>query len=112
MKSIAPYTPGMKPTRDRVMVDHRSMGSMKCGLEAGDLRKRWKVSQDQTYWSEIVRQMKRRERRQSIQTSQNSLINQDRPVMLRTAVDDAVPDSNGADMKLIPHPGTCNVQCG
>src|SRR5436190_21980812 len=74
MKSIAPYTLGMKPTRDRVMVDHRSMGSMKRGLEAGDLRKRWKVNQDQTYWSEIVRQMKRRERRQSIQTSQNSLI--------------------------------------
>lgn len=112
MKSIAPYAFGMKPTRDRAVVGHLSMGSMKCGLEAGDLRERWEVRQDQTYWSQIVRQMKRRQFRQSIQASQDLLINQDRAVMLRTAVNDAMPDSNGADMKLIPQPSDCNVQCG
>ncbi len=107
VEAVAPDAFGIETLRDRVMIGQRAMAAMKGGVEAGDLRQIRETGQDRTDRRQIVRLMKRRQRNVAFQSRQYVLIDPDRPVVVRAAMHDAMPDRNRIDLQLSAQPGAC-----
>ena len=94
MESVAPDALGMKLMRNCVVVRDRVVVAVKRGIEAGDLRKRRKVGQQRADRRQIMRLMQRRQRDEPLQPRHDAMIDQHRPVIVRTAMNDAMTDGH------------------
>src|SRR3954451_24381148 len=97
--------------RDCIIVRDRVVGTMKCGIEAGHLRKGWKIGQKRADRCKVVRLMERGQRDEALQPSYDAMVDQYRPVMVRAAMNDAMTDSHRRDTKLVPQPFACDTHC-
>jgi hypothetical protein len=55
--------------------------------------------------------MKWRKRRETLQTRDHTMVDQDGSAVVGTAMDDPVPDSEGPYLKFLAQPGAGNQQC-
>ena len=105
MEAVTPDTFGVELVRDRIVVGERIMSAVKGSVEAGDLRKCWKIGQQRPDRRQVMRLMQRRQRDEAFQPRHDGMIDQHRPVVIRPAMNDAMADRNRGDAKLIPQPG-------
>lgn len=104
MESITPHAFSMKPMWDRIAIRHHVMRAVKRGVETGYLRKGRKVGQKRADRCQVMRLMKWGQRDEPLQLGHDAVVDQHRPIIARTAMDDAMADSNRADAKLVPQP--------
>src|ERR1700755_1503680 len=111
MKSVAPHALGVKLMRNRIMVCDRIMRAVKRGVETGHLRKIWKIGQEGADRRQIIWLMQRGEADQPLQPGHDAMVDQNRPVINRATMNDAMSHSDRTDAKLIPQPAACNPKC-
>ena len=58
-----------------------------------------------------MRLMKRGQRYKPLQLGYDAMVDQHRPVMVRTAMNDAMTDSHRVDAKFVPQPSACDAHC-
>src|SRR5258707_11014186 len=58
-----------------------------------------------------MRLMKRSQRNEPLQPGYDAMVDQHRPVIVRTAMNDAMADSHRSDAKLVPQPFACDTYC-
>ena len=98
VKSIASHTLGIQRQWNREMIGQCAVAAMKRRIETGDLRKVREAGQDRSDRRQIVGLVKRRQRNVAFQSRQHVLIDPNRPVVVRAAVYDAMPDRNRIDL--------------
>ena len=101
VKSVTPHAFGVKLMRDRIVVSDRVMGAVKRGVEAGHLWKVRKIGQKRADRRQVMRLMKRSQRNEPLQSGHDAMVDQHRPVIVRTAMNDAMTDSHRVDAKFI-----------
>lgn len=111
MEPITPYALVVEPAGYGVMIRHFVMIAMKCSVEACDLRQRRKFGKKRTDRRQIVGLMKRRKRRKPLQTRNYAVVNHHGSVVIRTAMDDPMSDSEWAELKFISQPCACDQHC-
>ena len=109
MKAIATHAILMELARDRVKIGKIIMMAVKCGVEAGDLRKRREAGKNRTDRRQIVRLMQRRECRIVLKPSNDAVIDQRRLILIRPAMDHPVPDRQWCDPLFVPQPIGCHL---
>jgi len=77
-------------------------------VETGDLRQRWEISKKRTDRRQIVGLMKRRKRRKALQTRNHAVVDHDGSIVIGTAMDDPMSDSEWAELKFISQPCACD----
>src|SRR5258708_24715838 len=58
-----------------------------------------------------MRLMKRSQRNEPLQPGYDAMVDQHRPVIVRTPMNDAMTDSHRGDAKLVPQPFACDTYC-
>ena len=112
MKSVTPDTLIVEPAGYGVVIRHFVMVAVKRSVEAGDLRQRGEIGKKRTDRRQIVGLMKRRKRREALQTRNHAMVDQHGPVVIGTAMDDPMADGERAQLKFIPQPGACEHHRG
>ncbi|MGY4315615.1 hypothetical protein ACVWW1_004942 [Bradyrhizobium sp. JR3.5] len=112
MKAVPPHAIGVELTRNRVMIGDRAVRAVKRSVETGDLRQCRKAGEDRADRRQIVRLMQRCEADEPVQAGDHPVVNQDRPVEVRTAVHHAMPDSYRVNAKLVSQPCAGDAHCG
>ena len=74
VETVSPDPSVMQFTGQREALGHRRLVMMKGGIEARDLRQRWRHSRDGADCREVVRLVQRRERTQRLQMVQHRVI--------------------------------------
>ena len=98
VEAVAAHAFCIEALRHRIMVRQRGVTAMKGGVEASDLRQLGRPRQQRADRRQIVRLMERRQRDQALKLVQHIDVDQDRPVIPRTAVHDPMPDRG----RLVP----------
>src|SRR5258707_5698771 len=102
----------MKLIRNCIVVSDRVMRAVKRGVETRQLRKSWKIGQKRPDRGQVMRLMKRGQRNEPLQPGYDAMVDQHWPVIVRTAMNDAMTDSHRADAKLVPQPSACDTHRG
>ena len=92
VEAVAAHAFGVEALRDRVVVGKRAVAAMKGGVEAGDLRQIRKARADRADRRQVVGLMQRRERNVALESRKHVVVDQDRPIVVRAAMDDAMAD--------------------
>jgi hypothetical protein len=92
VKSVTPHPFVVKPLRKRIVISQRTVATVKCGVETGDLRKIWKSVEKHADWCQIVRLMQRRKRDILLQPRENVCVDDHGLAVFRSAMHDAVSD--------------------
>src|SRR5579883_2847213 len=111
MKSVTPDALVIEFTGDGIVVCECAVGAVKGGVKAGDLRQRGEARADRFYRREIEGLVQGRERNIAFETAQHVFADQNRPVVIRAAMDDPVPDSGRADFTFLAKPGPRSMEC-
>src|SRR5262249_56806707 len=90
--------------RDRVVIRKRVVATMEGGVEAGDLRKIGKTGKDRTDRGQVVRLVQGRERNIALELREDALVDQYRPIELRTAVYDPMADRDRLEVLRLTQP--------
>src|SRR5882762_6905605 len=112
VKSVTPHPLGVKLMRYCIVVSDGVMGAVKRGVETCHLRKGWKICQKRADRCQVMRLMKRGKRNEPLQPGYDAMVDQHRPVIVRTAMNDAMTDSHRVDAKLVPQPFACDTHRG
>ena len=110
VKPVAPHAFGVEALRDRVVVCQCIMGAMECRIEARDLRRPGHALQKRADRREVVGLMQRRERRIAFEPRKNLFVDQDRLIVLRSAMDHAVADGGRFKLLRFAQPRTSRLQ--
>jgi hypothetical protein len=102
VKAVAAHAFVVKATGDRVVVGQSVVIAVKRGIEAGDLRKAWKIFQERADRRQVVRLMQRRQRCITLQPAHHVMVDQHRPVVVGTAVDHPMSNRVRGDVALAP----------
>src|SRR5258707_9701250 len=102
----------MKLIRNCIVVSDRVMRAVKRGVETRQLRKSWKIGQKRPDRGQVMRLMKRGQRDEPLQPGYDAVVDQHRPVIVRTAMNDAMTDGYRADAKFVPQPSACDAHRG
>src|SRR6188472_301353 len=97
VKAVAAHTLRIKAFRNGEMIGERPVAAMKGGIKTGDLRQVRKALEEQADGREIVWLVKRSEGNVTLEFGKHVVVNQHRPIVFGSAVDDAVPHCNGCD---------------
>src|SRR3981189_2834891 len=111
MKSVTAYAFGVKLMRYCIVICDRVMRTVKRGIEAGYLRKSWKMGQKWADRRQVMRLMKRGQRNEPLQPGYDAMVDQHRPVIIRTAMNDAMTNRHRSDTKLVAQPFACDTNC-
>src|SRR3977135_467953 len=112
MESVTSHALGMKLIWNCIVVSDRVMRAVKRGVETGHLRKSWKIGQKRPDRGQVMRLMKRGQRDEPLQPGYDAVVDQHRPVIVRTAMNDAMTDGYRADAKFVPQPSACDAHRG
>src|SRR5882762_5566386 len=112
VKSVTAYAFVVKLMLDCIVVCDRVMRTVKRGVEAGHLRKGWKIGQKRTDRCQVMRLMKRGQRNEQLKPRYDAGVDQHRSVVVWTAMNDMMTDSHRADAKLVAQPFACDTHRG
>ena len=105
VEAVAAHALVVIGARQRIGVVDKRMAAMESGVEAGDLRRRWKRLHRRLDTGDIVRLVQRRKRNELLEGRDHGLIDQLRLDQIEPAVDDAVPDrGDGRFISGLPQP--------
>jgi hypothetical protein len=110
MEAITAHALGIELLRNRVMIREGAMTAVEGCIEAGDLRQARKSIQNRPDRRQIVGLMQRRQGDVLLQIGEHAVIDQDRSIVLGTAVDDPMSDRNRIDVMFLAEPGSGGVQ--
>ena len=97
MKSITPDPFIVQAEGYGVVVRDLVVIAVKGRVEAGDLRQCGKSGKQSADWRQIMRLMQGRERSEMLQTRDHAMIDQHGPVVIGTAMHDAMADGQRID---------------
>jgi hypothetical protein len=104
VEAVTPHTFGVEGFRYRVVVGQRAVVAVKRGVEARDLRHIREACQRRADRRQIVGLVQWRQRDEAFQLRYHLLVDPYRPVVIRAAMHDAVPDGNRVDPLIVPQP--------
>ena len=104
VEAVAANALRVETFRQGEMVGNCAMTAVESRIEAGDLRQLRKARAERLHGGEIVRLMKRRQRDVALEFVEDGRVDEDRPVIFRSAVHDAVPDSRGLKLLFLTQP--------
>ena len=102
VKAVAPHALAVEVFRNREMIGDRAVTAMECRIEARDLRQLREARPDAADRREVVGLMQRRQRTQGLQFLEDLVVDQDRPVMVRSSVDHPMTDRHRRDFLRFP----------
>lgn len=105
MKSVASHAVRVELKGYRVVVRQRVVGPVECRVEAGNLRKFGEIRQNRPDWRKIVGLVKRSQGDKQFQATDDVSIDQNRPIVLRAAVDNTVANCRSS----LSLPSTANT---
>src|SRR5437763_1964261 len=112
MKPVTPDPLLMQTARDGIVVGDRVVAAMKGGVEASDLRKSGEIDLQRADRRQVVGLMQRRKCREPLKTRDHAMVDQYRAIVIGTAMDDPMADSERSQPKLVPQPATRKHQRG
>ena len=92
VKPVSPYPLGVEALRNRETVCNGAMAAVKGRVEARDLKQFRTPLQQGADRRQVVRLMQRCERNICLEVRNHRLVNSDRPVVFRAAMDDPMAD--------------------
>ena len=98
VEAVAAHAFVVEMLRDRVVVRQRIVAAVEGGVEAGDLRQVGGARENGADRREIVRLVQRRQRHIAFELGQHLVVDQDRPVVVRAAMHDAMPDRDRLEL--------------
>ena len=104
MEAVAANALGIKLLRNRVVIGLRAMAPVERGVEARHLRQVGKAFADRADRRQIVGLVQRRKRHIARKISEHLVIDQDRAIVGRAAMDDAMADRDGLELAGVPQP--------
>src|ERR1043166_4357304 len=110
MKAVSADAVGVEALRNRVAVRDRIVRSMKGGIKAGDLRKIGLTRADRPDRREIVRLVQRRQRNVAREAGKNVVVDPDWPAIIRSAVNNAMPNRDRLKSLCFAQPAPCSRQ--
>ena len=108
MKSISPHALAIEMFGDGIVVGDRIVSAMERRIEAGDLNQVRTTGEERSNRREVVGLMQRRKDTVLFQARQHFAVDDNRAVVFRTAVNDAMADSNQIDRLRDPQPVSCD----
>ncbi len=106
MEAVTAYAFLVEALGYRVVVRERAVAAMEGRIETSDLRQVRKARPNGTDRSEVVGLMQGRERNEALQARNHVVVDQDRPVIVRTAMDHAMTDCDGIELLRLAQPGS------
>ena len=100
VEAVAANALRVETFRQGEVIGNRAMTAVESRIEAGDLRQLRKARAERLHGGEIVRLMQRRQRDVALELGEDGCVDQDRLVVFRSAVHDAVPDSGGLEASV------------
>src|SRR5262245_51876009 len=104
VEPVAAHALRVKTLRDRVVVRKCVVATMEGGVETGDLRKIGGTGKNRTDRDEVVRLMQGRERNIALELREHALVDQYRPIELRTAVHNPMADGDRLEVLRLTQP--------
>ena len=110
MKAVAAHALCIEVLAGCVMICNRAVAAMKGGIEAGNLRQTRRKRQNGADGREIVRLVQGRKRHIALEPGEHLRVYENRTVVLRAAMDDAVADRAWRYPMLFPQPCAGHLQ--
>src|SRR5579863_4111136 len=104
MKSIPPHARRVKMLRNRIAIGIRTVPAMKRSIETGNLREVRRAREKRADRCKIIRLVKGRKRNVTFKMIENAGVDQNRPVVCRTAVHDPMAYSDRLKVLGITEP--------
>ena len=92
MKSVPPDAFAIELFRYCIVIDNSTVRTMKCRIETGDLSQSGPKREQGPYQRQIVGLMQRCKRNIPLQARKHVFVDQNRPVIVRAAMNDAMAD--------------------
>ena len=112
MKAVAAHAFRVEVLRDRVVIRQRMMRAVEGGVEAGDLRKVGRACAERMDRREVVGLMQRRQRRVALEVREHLVVDHDRLVVSRSAMNDPMADGDRLELLRRAQPGSRDLQRG
>ena len=110
MEAVSAHALGVEPLRYGIVVDNRVVIAVERGIEAGDLRQVGIAAKNGADRREVVRLVQRRERLIAFEVTEHRAIDQDRPVVFRAAMHDAMTDRDRLEFLRLAQPSRAGLQ--
>ena len=112
VESVTPHPLGVEALRDSEMIGHGPAATMERGIETGDLRQFREARQNRADRREIVGLMQRRQRNIALKLGQHGAVDEDRLVVIRAAMNDAMTDREKIELLRFTQPVANGLDCG
>src|SRR5215467_11786667 len=90
VEAVATHSFEIELLRNRKMVRNRAVATVERCVKAGNLRQLRRIHEQRANWCEVVRLMQRRQRDILFETPEHALIEEDGPIVFRSAMHNAV----------------------